>query len=95
MIGSGFLVVWTAAALRGSIVVEISTSMYIEVTNLQRDGKRKHVSVPAESSHFFPFKKGLYRRGQNVKFFGKDVTKTSQVTKNIFMCESVTFFPEM
>jgi len=31
------------------------------------------VSVPVESSYFFQFKKNLYRRGQNVIFFGKDV----------------------
>jgi len=38
-------------------------------------GRDKNVSVPAESSHFFPFQKVLYRRGQNVTFFGEDVTK--------------------
>ena len=32
-------------------------------------------NCPAESSNFFPFKKVLYRRGHNVKFVGKDVTK--------------------
>jgi len=46
-------------------------------------GREKHVSVPAESSHFFPFKKVLYWRCQNVTFFGKDVIKnvTSQKKK--------------
>ena len=59
------------------------------------DGKRKAFPVPAESSHFFPCKKVLYRRGQNVTFSGSMWQKTSQVKKNIFVCESVTFFPEM
>jgi len=38
-------------------------------------GRKMHFSVQAKSSHFFPFKKVLYRRCQNVTFFGKDVTK--------------------
>jgi len=46
-----------------------------EISDKSATGRKKHVSVPAESSHFFPFKKVLYQRGQNVKFFGKDATK--------------------
>jgi len=46
-----------------------------EITDKSETGRGKDVSVPAESSHFFPFKFFLYRRGQNVTFFGKDVTK--------------------
>jgi len=38
-------------------------------------GGEMYFSVQAESSHFFPFQKVLYRRCQNVTFFGKDVTK--------------------
>ena len=67
-----------------------------EISDKSETGREKHVSVPAESSHFFPFKKVLYWRGQNVTFFGKDVTKkTSQIEKNIFVCEIFTFFPEI
>jgi len=67
-----------------------------EISDKSETRRGKHVSVPAESSHFIPFKKVLYRRGQIVTFFGKNVTKTSQVKKiYIFVCESVTFFPEM
>jgi len=46
-----------------------------EISDKSETGKEKHVSVPAESSHFFPFKKFLYQRGHNVTFFGNDVTK--------------------
>jgi len=46
-----------------------------QISDKSYTGRDKHVSVPAESSHFFPFKKVLYGRGQNVTFFGKDVTK--------------------
>ena len=46
-----------------------------EISDKSETGRDKNVSVPAESSHFFPFQKVLYRRGQNVTFFGKDVTK--------------------
>jgi hypothetical protein len=46
-----------------------------EISDKSETGREKYVSVPAESSYFFPFKKVLYRRGQNVTFFGKDVTK--------------------
>jgi len=46
-----------------------------EISDRSETGREKHVSVPEESSRFFPFKKVLYRRGQNVAFFGKDVTK--------------------
>jgi len=46
-----------------------------EISDKSETGKEKHVSVTADSSHFFPFKKVLYRQGQNVTFLGKDVTK--------------------
>jgi len=46
-----------------------------EISDKSETGREKHVSVPAESSQFFPFKKVLYQRGQNVKFLGKAVTK--------------------
>jgi len=48
------------------------------------DGKRNAFLVQAESSHFFPFKKVLYRRCQNVTFFGKDVTKNVTSYKKYF-----------
>ena len=40
--------------------------------------------VKAESWHFFPFKKVSYRQGQNVMFFGKDVTKNVTSYKKYF-----------
>jgi len=77
-------------------LTQISFSLHTsEISDNSETGRDKHVSVPAESSHFFPFKKVLYRRGQNVPFFGKDVTKNVASWKIIFVCESVTFFPEM
>jgi hypothetical protein len=45
-----------------------------EISDKSETGRGKHISVPDESSRFFPFKKVLYQRGQNVTFFGKDVT---------------------
>jgi len=55
-----------------------------EISDKSEMGKEKHVSVPAESSHFFPLTKVLYRRGQNVTFFGKDVTKNVTSYKKYF-----------
>jgi len=55
-----------------------------EISDKSKTGREKYVSVPAESSHFFPFKKVLYRRGQNVTFFGKDVTKNVTSSKKYF-----------
>jgi len=46
-----------------------------EICEKSETGREMHFSVQAESSHFFPFKKVLYRRCQNVRFFGKDVLK--------------------
>ena len=46
-----------------------------EINDKSESERDKNVSVQAESSHFFPFKKVLYWRGQNVTFFGKDVIK--------------------
>jgi len=55
-----------------------------EVSDKSETGRAKYFSVLAESSHFFPFKKVLYRRGQNVTFFGKDVTKNVTSSKKKF-----------
>jgi len=52
-----------------------------KISDKLETGREKHFSIPAESSHFFPFKKGLYRRGQNVTFSGKDVTKNVKLKK--------------
>ena len=70
----------------------LHASEIIDKSETRRD---KHVSVSAESSHFFSFKKVLYGRVQNVTFFGKDVSKNVTSYKIIVVCESVTFFPEM
>jgi len=51
--------------------------------------------VPAESSHFFPFKKGLYRLGQKITLFGEEVIKNVTTLKKKIKGESVTFFREM
>ena len=60
----------------GSVLAQMAFPLHAsEISIKSETGRGKHVSIPAESSHFFPFKKGLYRRGQNVTFFGKDVTK--------------------
>jgi len=60
----------------GSVLVQMAFPLHAsEISDKSETEKEKHVSVQAESSHFFPFKKGLYWRGQNVTFFRKDVTK--------------------
>jgi len=55
-----------------------------EISDKSETAREKHVSVPADSSHFFPFKTVLYRRGQNVTFFGKDVTKKRHKLQKYF-----------
>ena len=80
----------------GSVLAQLAFPLHAsEISDKSETGRHQNVSVPAELSHFFPFQKVLYRRGQNVKFFGKDVTKNVTSYKKKFVCESVTFFPEM
>jgi len=60
----------------GSVLAQMAFPLHAsEISDKSEMGREKNVSVLAESSHFFPFKKVLYWRGQNVTFFGKDVTK--------------------
>ena len=67
---------WTQVTHIGSVLAQIAFPLHAsEMSDKSETGRDKHVSVPAESSHFFLLKKLLYRRGQNVAFFGKDVTK--------------------
>ena len=81
MIGSGglegTLVRGTNVSPLGSVLAQMAFPLHAsEISYKSETGREKHVSVPAEASHFFPFKKVLYRRdGPNVMFFGKDVTK--------------------
>ena len=57
-----------------SVLAEIAFPLHAsEVSDKSETGREKNVSFPAESSHFFPFKKILYLRGPKVTFFGKDV----------------------
>ena len=72
--------VFPSDSVLGSVLAHMAFPLHAsEISNKSETGREKHVSVPAESSHFFPFKTVLYQRGQNVTFFGKDVQKTSQV----------------
>ena len=58
----------------GSVLAEMVFPLHAcEISDKSETGRENHVSVPTEN--FFPFKKVLYRRGQNVMFSGKDVTK--------------------
>jgi len=60
------------------------------------DGKRKTCFSPSRVVTFLPVQFFFVRRGQIVTFFGKNVTKKRhKFKKNHFVCESVTFFPEM
>jgi len=60
----------------GSVLAQMAFPLHAsEMSDKSETGREKHVSVPAESSHFFPFKQFLYRRSQNLTFFGKYVTK--------------------
>ena len=55
----------------GSVLAQMAFPLHAsEISDKSETGRDKNVSVPAESSHFFPFKKVLYRRGQNVTFVG-------------------------
>jgi len=55
-----------------SVVFPVHAS---EISDKSETGRGKHVSVPAEFHISSRSKKKLYWRGQNVTFFGKDVTK--------------------
>jgi len=66
-----------------------------EISDKSETGREKHVSVPAESSHFFPFNFFCTGGAKMWRFSGRMWQKTSQVKKIIFLCESVAFFPEM
>ena len=80
----------------GSVLAQMAFPLHAsEIIDKSETARDKNVSVTAEFSHLFPFKKLLYWRGQNVTFFGKDVTKNVTSSKHIFVCQSVTFFPEM
>jgi len=60
----------------GSVLAQMAFPLHAsEITDKSETGRENHILVPAESSHFFPFKKAFSRQGQNVRFFGKDVTK--------------------
>ena len=50
------------------------------------DGKRNVFFSPSRIVTFFPFQKVLYRRCQNVTFFGKDVTKNVNKSKKVCSC---------
>jgi len=70
----------------GSVLAQMAFPLHAcEISDKSETGREKHVSVPAESSHFFPFKSFLYRRGQNVTFFGKCDKKCNKL-KKIFSC---------
>jgi len=66
-----------------------------EISDKSETRREKHVSVPADSSHFFPFKKVLYQWGINCDDFRKGCDKKRHKLKKKIMCEIVTFFPEM
>ena len=60
----------------GSVLAQMAFLLHaFKISEKTKTGREKHVSVPAKLSHFFPFKKVLYQRDQNVTFFGKDATK--------------------
>jgi len=60
----------------GSVLAEIVFPLHAsKISEKSETGREKYVSVPTESSHFFPFKFFLYRRGPKVTFIGKGVTK--------------------
>ena len=48
----------------GSVWAQLAFPLHAsEITDKSEKGRKKYFSVSAESSHFFPFKKGLHRRG--------------------------------
>ena len=69
----------------GSVLAQMAFPLHAsKICEKSETGREMHFSVQAESSHFFPFKKGLYRRCQNMTFFGKDVTKNVTSYKKYF-----------
>ena len=57
--------------LIGSVLAQMAFPLHAsEISDKSETGRDKNVSVPTESSHFFPFQIFLYQRGQNVTFFG-------------------------
>ena len=64
-----------------------------EKSDKSETGREKHGSVPAESSHFSLFKQNLYRLGEKVTCFGKEVTK-SVTSKKIFLCSRASLSSE-
>jgi len=45
-------------AVLGSVLAQMAFPIHAsEISDKSETGREKHVSVPAESSHFFPFKK--------------------------------------
>jgi len=70
----------------GSVLAQMAFPLHAsKISDKSERGRGKHVSVPAESSNFFPFKKVLYRRGQYVTFFGKDMTENVISSKKTFL----------
>jgi len=68
-----------------SVWSEIALPLYAsEISDKSETEREKLVSVPAESSHFFPFKKGLYRLGQKITLFGEEVIKNVTTLKKKF-----------
>jgi len=80
----------------GSVLVQKAFPLHAsEISDKSETGREKHVSVPAESSYFFPFKFFCTGEAKMWRFSGSMWQKMSQVKKSIFVCESVTFFSEM
>jgi len=76
-----------AGCCLGSVLAQMAFPLPAsEICDRSEMGREKHISVPAESSHFFPFKKNFCRRGLNVTFFGKDVTKKRHKFKKKNSC---------
>ena len=70
---------------KGSVLAQMAFPLHApEISDKSDTGREKYISVPAESSHFFPFKFFSYRRGQFVTFFGKD--EKCHKPKKIFSC---------
>ena len=66
-----------------------------EISDKSGIGREKHVSVPAESSQFLPVHKSDVPAGPKCDVLREGRDKKRHKLKQKFVCESVTFFPEM
>jgi len=82
MFGSG------SERLLGSVLAQMAFPLHAsEISDKSETRREKHVSVPAGSSHLFPFKKKFLPAGPEMwRFSGRGVTKNVTSSKKKISC---------